>query len=142
MSCWDTLFQTNLTRHTLIWIKPPEATAETEERLGSSTKQSIRLESRQCGRNQMARGVTTAQGVRASTTTDDAVRSGSDFPGGAATSTFFTTGCRHDGRTLKVTTTWELKDTTEPFTTVLAFLDSGSCISGITKEFLLRIRTE
>ena len=43
------------------------------------------------------------------------------------------------GRTLKVKTTWELS---EPFTTVLALLDSGSCISGITKEFLLRIRTE
>ena len=46
------------------------------------------------------------------------------------------------GRTLKVKTTWELKDNSEPFTTVLALLDSGSCISGITKEFLLRIRTE
>ena len=64
-------------------------------------------------------------------------------PGGAASSTLPPVADMI-GRTLKDKTTWELKDTSEPepFTTVLALLDSGSCISGITKEFLLRIRTE
>jgi dUTPase len=159
MLCWDTLFQTNLTKPHLDPDKTisfyPEVALETEERLGTWLTMTIRREAALSKvydwRAASAVGTKWLDESQPLKLCEQALQPMAPSEvaaitlnlGGAASSTLPPVADMI-GRTLKVKTTWELKDTAEPepFTTVLALLDSGSCISGVTKEFLLRIRTE